>query len=91
MWHADTGTADNGARILSWGVPAFNALGSGVNRKQLTAASVVSNAVRPASYAYDGLADFDMTLRATLPDDSNTTGTLWDVAEWDTAEWAVAG
>ena len=84
---ADAGTSDNGDRILSWGIPAFNALGSRANRKQLTAATVVSNILLPASYAYDGLADFNTTLRTTLVDDPNAAGSEWDVAEWDVAEW----
>ena len=63
---ADAGAADNGARIEAWAVPAFNALGSRSYRKQLTAASVISSHNAPAAYAYDGLADFSLSLRNTL-------------------------
>lgn len=84
---ADAGTSDNGERILSWGIPAFNALGSRANRKQLTACTVASNILNPASFVYDGLADFSTGLRSIMVDDQSTTGGEWDVSDWDTAEW----
>lgn len=84
---ADAGTSDNGARILSWAIPAFNSMGSRAMRKQLTAGTAVSNVLTPASFVYDGLADFNSTLRATLVDDPNPAGAEWDTAEWDVAYW----
>lgn len=88
---ADAGAADNGARIDAWAVPAFNSLGSRGNRKQLTAVSVVSSHSAPASYTYDGLADFSLTLRNTLQDDSTSSGGEWDTSEWDTTDWSSGG
>ena len=84
---ADAGTSDNGERIQAWGIPAYNALGNRAARKQLTAAAVVSNILQPASYAYDGLADFDTSLRSTVVDDTSAAGSEWDVSEWDVSEW----
>lgn len=82
------GVADNGGLITSWAVPAFTALGNRAQRKQMTAASVVSNAVRPAAFAYDALADFNTTLRSTLTDDTGDAGSTWDAADWNTAAWS---
>lgn len=88
IWLADSGTQDNNERILSWGIPAFNSLGNRANRKQLTAVSAVTSATNPASYAYDGLADFNMSLRSTVVDDNAPNAdTLWDVADWDVVDW----
>lgn len=90
VYRADVTTADNGERIESWAIPAFNALGSRAQRKQLTAASVVSNVLRPSSYALDGLADYTTgPLLATLADDPGSASGVWDVADWDAVEWAV--
>lgn len=86
---ADFSTTDNGARIQAWGVPAFNALGSRAQRKQLTAASAVTNWQRPATLAYDGLADFNLALRSTLVDDDGSPAAAWDASEWDTSSWGV--
>lgn len=83
------GTIDGTARIESWAIPAFNALGSKAQRKQVTAVSVVSNALRPSSYAYDGLADFNTTLRATLTDDAGSPAAVWDSSAWDASAWGV--
>lgn len=88
---ADNGSADNGARIEAWAVPAFNALGSRATRKQLTAASVISSHSKPASYAYDGLADFGLTLRVTLQDDDTSSGGDWDTSSWDVTDWSSGG
>ena len=88
---ADEGATDGGDYIDLWAVPAFNALGNRGRRKQLTAATVVSSFTRPAAYAYDGLADFNMGLRATIVEDTATDGSDWDTADWDTAEWASSG
>jgi hypothetical protein len=88
---ADNGAADNGARIEAWGVSAFNALGNRGRKKQLTAAAVVSSHTRPASYAYDGLADFSLTLRTTLQDDDTTSGGDWDASDWDITDWSSGG
>lgn len=86
---ADFTSSDNGTRISSWGVPAFNALGSRATRKQITAASVVSNWPRAASLAYDALADFDQRLTATLEDDPGSEAATWDVSAWDISAWGV--
>lgn len=72
-------------------MPAFNSLGSRAYQKQLTAASVVSSHSLPASYAYDGLADFSLTLRVTLQDDTTSSGGDWDTSEWDTTDWSSGG
>lgn len=88
---ADEGATDGGSYIDCWGVPAFNALSNRGQRKQLTAATVVSSFTRPAAYAYDGLADFNMGLRSTIVEDTATVGASWDTADWDTAEWATGG
>jgi hypothetical protein len=88
---ADNGAADNGARIEAWAVPAFNSLGSRAMRKQLTASTVVSSHSKPASYAYDGLADFSLTLRSTLQDDDTSSGGEWDTSGWDVTDWSSGG
>ncbi len=86
---ADDGVSDGGAHIECWGIPAFNALGSRANRKQLTAVTTVTSFGRPASFAYDGLSDFNIDLRTTLNDDTAQGGSLWDVSDWDTTEWDI--
>lgn len=83
------GTQDGSDRIEHWAIPAFNSLGSRAQRKQLTAASVVSNALRPTSYAYDGLADFNTSLRSTLIDDPGSPSAVWDSSAWDVSAWGV--
>jgi len=88
---ADNGAADNGARIEAWGVPAFNALGNRGRRKQITAAAVTSSHSAPASYAYDGLADYGLTLRAALQDDNTSIGGDWDSSNWDVTDWSSGG
>lgn len=85
---ADDGPSDNGDYIRHFCIPAYNALGSRAMKKQLTACSVSSTALRPDAYAYDGLADFAQTLRGTLVDDVSVGGTLWDTSDWDTSDWA---
>lgn len=87
---ADDGVSDNGERITCWAIPAFNSLGNRAARKQMTAATVVSSFSRPLSWTYDGLADFDQTLRNTLQDDIAVGGSLWDTSDWDTTDWDVA-
>lgn len=87
VYIADRGTRDNGQRILSWAIPAYSAMGSRARRKQLTAVTTVSTAISPASYAYDGLADFNTALLTTLIDDNNVTGSEWDTSDWDTSDW----
>lgn len=88
---ADSGASDNGARIEAWGIPAFNALGNRGRKKQLTAATVVSSHATPINYAYDGLADFSLTLRVTLQDDNTSAGGNWDTSEWDVTDWSAGG
>lgn len=88
---ADNTAADNGALIQAWGIPAFNALGNRATRKQLTAATVVSSHTRPASFSYDGLSDYSLTLRNTVTDDTTTGGGEWDTSEWDVTEWSTDG
>ena len=83
------GASDNGERIESWGIPAFNALGSRASRKLLTSASALTNAARPESIAFDGLADFGLTLRATVTDDPGSAAAIWDVSPWDTSAWGL--
>ncbi len=88
---ADEGAMDGANYIDCWGIPAFNSLGSRANRKQVTATTVSSSFSRPSSYTYDGLADFDLTLRSTVQDDAIVGGSLWDVVSWDTATWESGG
>ena len=88
---ADNTAADNGALIQAWGIPAFNALGNRATRKQLTAATIVSSHTRPASFSYDGLSDYSLTLRNTVTDDTATGGGEWDTSEWDVTEWSTDG
>lgn len=90
VWRADVGTQDGTTRISSWAIPAFNGLGNKAQRKQITAASVVSSAMRPASYAYDGMADFNTSVRSTLIDDPGSAAAVWDVADWDISSWGSA-
>lgn len=86
---ADVGTSDEGVRIECYGIPAFNSLGNRAQKKQLTAVNVISTALRPSSYAVDGMADFRIVLRSTLPDDPGLVSAAWDVDPWDDSSWAV--
>lgn len=87
---ADIGTSDEGRRIESWAIPAFNSLGNRGQRKQMTAVNVVSTALRPSSFAVDGLADYNLTLRVTLQDDPGDVAATWDIDPWNASEWAVS-
>lgn len=83
------GSSDNGDRIESWGIPAFNDMGSRAARKQITAGSVLTNAARPESIALDALGDFSTQIRATLTDDPGAAGAVWDGSPWDSSAWSL--
>lgn len=85
---ADTGTSDNNEQIYTEAVPAFSALSSRAQTKQLTSVSVISNYASPKNWCLDGLADFNTATRATLNSETLTGTSAWGTATWSVDPWA---
>lgn len=86
---ADTGANDNALPIATQAIPAFSPLNTRAAKKQLTAVSIVSNYQYPKNWALDGLADFHVSLRSTLNNETASGPSAWDTATWNVDPWAI--
>lgn len=92
IMRADAGASDSGASIAIECVPAFQSLGTKARRKQITAASHVTNFSQPGYLVKDGMADYNIRFGNYVPiSPYQGVKAKWNLSKWNVSKWEIGG